>query len=557
MKWARPVTLLAIAVATFALLPLFAPQALAATRMCSLVDDDWEPSMGKRSGRYTEDPGYEVFIQEALDTAGIDYQTFEIWQNDSIPTRPTLNDLIQFPLCIWSCAANELDVLQVEEMTLLTDYMNLGGKVILSGQGILNDLIRHQGETEYDLFLSQILGVEGAYLDFDAIEVMPNSDNAFFANLPIGVFDYESLPDSETDRVDFFNLMPGAEGFLDARFPQGGGWFPVSSDRYADRPIHFQSWMFAALPERTVRAQYISSIAAWLGFLGDDLYSFMDGIEDFTVTSSSPNQILEWDPGKRALLFESHGDLSGREKIKKPLSPEGGDWVIGFDVLVTDPGEYSSMNLLSLGEAVSLELFSGANGDCDLRFRTGPASSGCEKWAFGLSVQKHLRILLLFNANSQELTCKVNNYTGNWIWEDTCELYDNFQHLSICSHGLGSSYASPIIGFIDDLFFAGNLNHLPTSVDEEGLPGAVCIRGAAPNPFNPTTRIHFESMLKEDAIVSIYDSRGRCVRRLEVPQGASSIEWKGRDQAGLELPSGIYLAKIADTVTGCKLVLLK
>ncbi len=64
-----------------------------------------------------------------------------------------------------------------------------------------------------------------------------------------------------------------------------------------------------------------------------------------------------------------------------------------------------------------------------------------------------------------------------------------------------------------------------------------------PNPFNP--RITFEVSLKRasDVDVSIFDARGRLVRRLarnELSPGTHQIVWNGATPTGVEVASGVY-----------------
>jgi hypothetical protein len=68
-----------------------------------------------------------------------------------------------------------------------------------------------------------------------------------------------------------------------------------------------------------------------------------------------------------------------------------------------------------------------------------------------------------------------------------------------------------------------------------------------PNPFNPTTAIHFT--LPEESIVSIriYDVNGRLVKEWlneRRAAGEHRIQWDGRDQYGRSVASGIYFSEL-------------
>lgn len=64
-----------------------------------------------------------------------------------------------------------------------------------------------------------------------------------------------------------------------------------------------------------------------------------------------------------------------------------------------------------------------------------------------------------------------------------------------------------------------------------------------PNPFNPETRIAFQSPQKARVSITIYDVQGRLIRSLidqDVLPGEHSVTWDGRDHAGVKVPSGVY-----------------
>jgi hypothetical protein len=102
-----------------------------------------------------------------------------------------------------------------------------------------------------------------------------------------------------------------------------------------------------------------------------------------------------------------------------------------------------------------------------------------------------------------------------------------------------------------------------TGVDEG--PSAVGNRLGqnAPNPFNPSTSIHF-AVGREGARVSlaIYDVAGRRVATLydgRATAGDHSVRWDGRDGSGRRVASGVYFSRLSvDGWTASrKMVLLK
>ncbi len=84
-----------------------------------------------------------------------------------------------------------------------------------------------------------------------------------------------------------------------------------------------------------------------------------------------------------------------------------------------------------------------------------------------------------------------------------------------------------------------------------------------PNPFNPSTNIHFTVTSPKVVSLAVYDILGRKVATLlnkkELQPGEQNIHWNGTDDNGNQLTSGVYLYKITSgeqTITQ-KMMLLK
>lgn len=77
-------------------------------------------------------------------------------------------------------------------------------------------------------------------------------------------------------------------------------------------------------------------------------------------------------------------------------------------------------------------------------------------------------------------------------------------------------------------------------------PGLV-VYEAAPNPFNPSTRLSFEFQTRGHVKLSVYDSAGRLVRTLAdgvFAAGRHDVTWEGRDDRGRVMASGVYLYRV-------------
>jgi hypothetical protein len=81
------------------------------------------------------------------------------------------------------------------------------------------------------------------------------------------------------------------------------------------------------------------------------------------------------------------------------------------------------------------------------------------------------------------------------------------------------------------------------------VPSQIVLSGSQPNPFNPSTRIHYEIFSEVSptatVILRIFDISGRPIRELlRIPQGAGSyyIDWDGKDSDGQDCSAGVYFA---------------
>ncbi len=88
----------------------------------------------------------------------------------------------------------------------------------------------------------------------------------------------------------------------------------------------------------------------------------------------------------------------------------------------------------------------------------------------------------------------------------------------------------------------------PLSAVEPGSTPKVCrMLPATPNPFNPATTLHFELSKLGPVKLEIYDLAGRRLRTLidsEREAGSHKVTWRGDDDRGHSLASGVYFARL-------------
>jgi hypothetical protein len=101
------------------------------------------------------------------------------------------------------------------------------------------------------------------------------------------------------------------------------------------------------------------------------------------------------------------------------------------------------------------------------------------------------------------------------------------------------------------LWFKSELFASPTATPPIVAHGAR-LAAILPNPFNPRTTLHLEIYEAGPARLDIYDLRGRLVAALldeEVQPGRRRVDWDGRDDSGVNVASGVYVARLAHGTT--------
>ena len=102
---------------------------------------------------------------------------------------------------------------------------------------------------------------------------------------------------------------------------------------------------------------------------------------------------------------------------------------------------------------------------------------------------------------------------------------------------------------------------IPTAA-EPTIPVAACRLEAFPNPFNPAIALRAKIENAGPVRLAVFDVGGRLVRVIALrplEAGQHTFHWDGRDAAGREAPSGVYLARLvsAGGTATVKLVLVR
>jgi hypothetical protein len=101
-----------------------------------------------------------------------------------------------------------------------------------------------------------------------------------------------------------------------------------------------------------------------------------------------------------------------------------------------------------------------------------------------------------------------------------------------------------------------NTFHGPVSVtvEEQGeddistIEFSTTLKGAYPNPFNPSTTIAFSLAEKGQVTIAVFNLQGQLLQILAIDRpfdkGSHTISWNGKDKAGQPVSSGIYFYRM-------------
>ena len=100
------------------------------------------------------------------------------------------------------------------------------------------------------------------------------------------------------------------------------------------------------------------------------------------------------------------------------------------------------------------------------------------------------------------------------------------------------------------------------STNDDLIPKSFKLYQNSPNPFNPNTHIRFDLPKNESISLMIYNIAGKEVAQINrnnLSAGQHVINWKGQDQYGERLPSGLYIYRLVagNKIMTKKMLLLK
>jgi len=146
---------------------------------------------------------------------------------------------------------------------------------------------------------------------------------------------------------------------------------------------------------------------------------------------------------------------------------------------------------------------------------------------------------------------------ANWYYN---ELSARTFNITITAMDLNQNSAVVPINGGSQKLFVNRYQFLSTTDDL--IPKSFKLYQNSPNPFNPNTHIRFDLPENESISLMIYNVIGKEVAQMNrnnLSAGSHVINWKGQDQYGERLPSGLYIYRLVagNKISTKKMLLLK
>jgi len=225
-------------------------------------------------------------------------------------------------------------------------------------------------------------------------------------------------------------------------------------------------------------------------------------------------------------------------------------------------------------------VFDEGTGDAKAELQVKPFSGETlpvELSAFNAQSYQGRSVKLMWQTQSETNVQSFSFYRGR------TDILEDAHYLNVTIPGTNSSQPKSYIYYDREVFDPGLYYYWLLSTDFDGtsqlfgpinvyfdatdlgsdqvtpLPG---FDSAYPNPFNPETTLRYGVDQRSTVELRIYNVRGQIVRRLiqtEQDVGWHQIRWDGRDDAGRNLSSGVYFARmhLGNRIYQHKLVMMK
>ncbi|MBD3219987.1 T9SS type A sorting domain-containing protein [bacterium] len=160
-------------------------------------------------------------------------------------------------------------------------------------------------------------------------------------------------------------------------------------------------------------------------------------------------------------------------------------------------------------------------------------------------------IVDISNDGGQTWTSVENTSVSNTTWQQIAiELDDYFavpDQVQLRFVASDEGDGSLVEAMVDDFTLVGTFLDPTAADDMPGIELEFALAQNHPNPFNPVTTVSFSLDRAGPAALRVFDTRGRLVRTLvseDLPAGAHEVTWRGDDEGGRPVASGVYFYRL-------------
>jgi len=146
----------------------------------------------------------------------------------------------------------------------------------------------------------------------------------------------------------------------------------------------------------------------------------------------------------------------------------------------------------------------------------------------------------------RDLRNGVTDITAGYVYWGTTDFGEILDHTwdQLDDPALGVINFTPILNAAHE----AEATAVDDTVPDRAVPAAFGLHQNAPNPFNPRTVIRFDLPGAAAVRLKIFDVSGALVATPldgQLPAGYHEVAWRGSDDQGRSVPSGVYFYQIA------------
>ena len=508
-------------------------------------------------------------IQQWLEDAGY---LVDLLSGDEVSP----GDLTGYQAVVLSCGENLMPVADAGLRSIIEDWVSGGGKLLVEGGEVGYDAVSYPG---YPGFAGTVLHCLSWQADSAGdLQVVGGMEAHPLLNLPHVVpgtvaINYSGYGDEDAldPAADAYVVMgtasyPAAAGILvhdDNPAPQAAQivFYAFNLDAVADEPTARQlieNGMAFLLADEGVAAASIAGTVILVGQTDHSGVVICCVGGDSTMTDSAGAYLLEdLHAGSYMLMASKAGFEIGLQEVELAE----GQILTGVDFTLRPVSEYV------FSDTPELSIPDGDPAGVSTAIPVVLTGLAGKSWAAvsGLTVDidlSHTWIgdLIIDLTSPTGTTVRLHDRSGG----NNDDISGNYPTtLMVDGPGslddfLGEDPAGDWILFVADSISPDDgilhtwglhlwLPDVLADVPATTLPARTALLPNAPNPFNPRTVIQFDLARAGRLRLSIYDLRGRQVRRLvdgSLPAGRHQVTWDGRNGAGHRVSSGSYLYRL-------------